>query len=117
MMQWMWSDAAALSNDLHPPPGFNIAVRSIAQARVIWRANACYVTEYTVCSGLFKSLDPVTLYSLPPLRRRDAVGSKQRSEEHTSDTPVTNAHLVCRLQLAKKNGQEHIILSADKPHA
>src|SRR3546814_4371086 len=77
MMQWMWSDAAALSNDLHPPPGFNIAVRSIAQARVIWRANACYVTEYTVCSGLFKSLDPVTLYSLPPLRRRDAVGSKQ----------------------------------------
>src|SRR3546814_1754511 len=25
-----------------------------------------------------------------------------RSEEHTSETPVTNAHLVCRLLLAKK---------------
>src|SRR3546814_8368024 len=26
-----------------------------------------------------------------------------RSEEHTSKTPVTNAHLVCRLLLEKKN--------------
>src|SRR3546814_10667787 len=26
-----------------------------------------------------------------------------RSEEHTSGTPVTNAHLVCRLLLEKKN--------------
>src|SRR3546814_2570155 len=25
-----------------------------------------------------------------------------RSEEHTSETPVTNAHLVCRLLLAKQ---------------
>src|SRR3546814_9757348 len=29
-------------------------------------------------------------------------GSKFRSEEHTSETPVTNAQLVCRLQIAKK---------------
>src|SRR3546814_8601932 len=28
---------------------------------------------------------------------------RMRSEEHTSETPVTNAHLVCRLLLAKKN--------------
>src|SRR3546814_5646830 len=27
---------------------------------------------------------------------------RQRSEEHTSETPVTNAHLVCRLLLEKK---------------
>src|SRR3546814_7980969 len=27
----------------------------------------------------------------------------RRSEEHTSETPVTNAHLVCRLLLEKKN--------------
>src|SRR3546814_3793741 len=33
--------------------------------------------------------------------RRRVVG--QRSEEHTSETPVTNAHLVCRLLLEKKN--------------
>src|SRR3546814_6921090 len=38
-----------------------------------------------------------------------------RSEEHTSDTPVTNAHLVCRLLLEKKKtqhtNQHHNILS------
>src|SRR3546814_7973080 len=28
-----------------------------------------------------------------------------RSEEHTSGTPVTNAHLVCRLLLEKKKKQ------------
>src|SRR3546814_6701555 len=28
--------------------------------------------------------------------------ASSRSEEHTSETPVTNAHLVCRLLLAKK---------------
>src|SRR3546814_8152027 len=31
----------------------------------------------------------------------DRVGAL-RSEEHTSETPVTNAHLVCRLLLEKK---------------
>src|SRR3546814_1801130 len=30
-------------------------------------------------------------------------GRPTRSEEHTSGTPVTNAHLVCRLLLEKKN--------------
>src|SRR3546814_3374649 len=30
-----------------------------------------------------------------------------RSEEHTSETPVTNAHLVCRLLLEKKNHKLH----------
>src|SRR3546814_5961951 len=29
-----------------------------------------------------------------------------RSEEHTSGTPVTNAHLVCRLLLEKKKKQQ-----------
>src|SRR3546814_2351311 len=28
---------------------------------------------------------------------------EERSEEHTSELPVTNAHLVCRLLLEKKN--------------
>src|SRR3546814_8224781 len=31
-----------------------------------------------------------------------ATGPGWRSEEHTSETPVTNAHLVCRLLLEKK---------------
>src|SRR3546814_5798512 len=33
---------------------------------------------------------------------RRAPGDNGRSEEHTSETPVTNAHLVCRLLLEKK---------------
>src|SRR3546814_2136300 len=32
-----------------------------------------------------------------------AVFTLARSEEHTSELPVTNAHLVCRLLLEKKN--------------
>src|SRR3546814_9899654 len=32
-----------------------------------------------------------------------AYGWGDRSEEHTSELPVTNAHLVCRLLLEKKN--------------
>src|SRR3546814_3802545 len=31
-----------------------------------------------------------------------------RSEEHTSEPPVTNAHLVCRLLLEKKNNTAHV---------
>src|SRR3546814_4824751 len=48
---------------------------------------------------------------LPPAFRRSSRDKKARprSEEHTSETPVTNAHLVCRLLLAKKNIQ-HIII-------
>src|SRR3546814_10796838 len=35
-------------------------------------------------------------------QKLDEVMAIQRSEEHTSETPVTNAHLVCRLLLEKK---------------
>src|SRR3546814_5799491 len=44
----------------------------------------------------------VRLHRLPAGERHDrrcAAGG--RSEEHTSELPVTNAHLVCRLLLAK----------------
>src|SRR3546814_2002838 len=34
--------------------------------------------------------------------RRDQLAGRGRSEEHTSELPVTNAHLVCRLLLANK---------------
>src|SRR3546814_2119426 len=33
----------------------------------------------------------------------------ERSEEHTSETPVTNAHLVCRLLLEKKKKDKSLI--------
>src|SRR3546814_10000898 len=40
---------------------------------------------------------------LPPDRRRSiGLHRRRRSEEHTSETPVTNAHLVCRLLLETK---------------
>src|SRR3546814_7300484 len=47
------------------------------------------------------STSPFTPYAgtLDP-RLDHTVG--RRSEEHTSETPVTNAHLVCRLLLEKK---------------
>src|SRR6184192_4884059 len=35
-------------------------------------------------------------------RARDRRRKIERSEEHTSETPVTNRHLVCRLLLEKK---------------
>src|SRR3546814_4112763 len=38
---------------------------------------------------------------------RDAEQCVARSEEHTSETPVTNAHLVCRLLLEKKKEIKH----------
>src|SRR3546814_14416139 len=42
----------------------------------------------------------------PPVERKSAAMSSSaqlRSEEHTSELQVTNAHLVCRLLLEKKN--------------
>src|SRR3546814_2038005 len=39
-----------------------------------------------------------------PARRPTRAG---RSEEHTSELPVTNAHLVCRLLLEKKKKTQH----------
>src|SRR3546814_7182168 len=35
----------------------------------------------------------------------------ERSEEHTSELPVTNAHLVCRLPLEKKKSQKKFIFT------
>src|SRR3546814_6072218 len=37
-----------------------------------------------------------------------ALQREARSEEHTSGTPVTNAHLVCRLLLEKKNNKQSV---------
>src|SRR3546814_7509826 len=37
----------------------------------------------------------------------DFWGDYVRSEEHTSELPVTNAHLVCRLLLEKKKTKQH----------
>src|SRR3546814_7404993 len=39
--------------------------------------------------------------------RSPAVAACLRSAEHTSELPVTNAHLVCRLLLEKKTTSKH----------
>src|SRR3546814_1800427 len=68
--------------------------------------------------SLAKEPRPASLGGSPDLRRsacrtrilpmamdRPGTGAaRTRSEEHTSETPVTNAHLVCRLLLDKKKG-------------
>src|SRR3546814_1921540 len=41
---------------------------------------------------------------------------KERSEEHTSGTPVTNAHLVCRLLLAKKKNTSNTTFLCKTKH-
>src|SRR3546814_4924398 len=38
-----------------------------------------------------------------PIMRKSLTLQGIRSEEHTSETPVANAHIVCRLLLEKKN--------------
>src|SRR3546814_5436352 len=42
------------------------------------------------------------------LRLDRGPGVRGRSEEHTSETPVTNAHLVCRLLLEKKKHKAYL---------
>src|SRR3546814_7418125 len=57
--------------------------------------NPCtFPAPHGVDAGLFaQASDPAT----------EVPGAIARSEEHTSGTPVTNAHIVCRLLLEKKN--------------
>src|SRR3546814_1079882 len=52
-------------------------------------------------SGMNKKLSTTALGLILALSVSAAVEAK-RSEEHTSGTPVTNAHIVCRLRLEKK---------------
>src|SRR3546814_7171913 len=42
--------------------------------------------------------------------QRTVDGDALRSEEHTSEPPVTNATLVCRLLLEKKNQQKNLFV-------
>src|SRR3546814_8432835 len=51
---------------------------------------------------------------LPELEIRINDGEPLRSEEHTSETPVTNAHHVCRLLLEKKKHQAPCIHTTDE---
>src|SRR3546814_4449927 len=43
----------------------------------------------------------------PAISIEQKTTSRNRSEEHTSGTPVTNAQLVCRLLLEKKKKKKH----------
>src|SRR3546814_4259235 len=43
-------------------------------------------------------------------RKRSMTRRPDRSEEHTSELPVTNAHLVCRLLLEKKKKKQNPLI-------
>src|SRR3546814_3588944 len=75
------------------------------------RTAACprTISKDRVESVCRSSLSPSRAWQSCPEARRDhqrrlvTFPQSLRSEEHTSGTPVTNAHLVCRLLLEKKN--------------
>src|SRR3546814_4528963 len=46
-------------------------------------------------------------------RRKQGQTPDQRSEEHTSEPPVTNAHLVCRLLLEKKKKKHTYVIKTN----
>src|SRR5213594_5202829 len=62
---------------------------------------------------LFRSRQPLKTRDsahspLPYCTLSQAGKGEWRSEEHTSETPVTNAYLVCRLLLEKKKKKKSI---------
>src|SRR3546814_4835169 len=58
---------------------------------------------------------PTTSPATRPRPSRPSPGTS-RSEEHTSELPVTNAHLVCRLLLEKKKNNINKVIDIKKPH-
>src|SRR3546814_4321580 len=63
--------------------------------------------EYQWNLALAAQLDEVRAF----LRRFGKQDAVIRSEEHTSELTVTNAHLVCRLLIEKKNSTHHNMLA------
>src|SRR3546814_4681273 len=57
-----------------------------------------------------KAFDRLARFAKPLPRMACPLQILDRSEEHTSETPVTNAHLVCRLLLEKKKTDETNII-------
>src|SRR3546814_8106077 len=55
-----------------------------------------------------RRLEPVNLAAIQEFNEQSQRKAYlDRSEEHTSETPVTNAHLVCRLLLEQKNRNKY----------
>src|SRR3546814_9623388 len=50
----------------------------------------------------------IQLYPLSAFRAANKAAEAVRSEEHTSELPVTNAHLVCRLLLENKQNKNKL---------
>src|SRR3546814_8735747 len=67
----------------------------------ISRAADRAIAEHRLVAFVEQVLDPAVKREALADRQLGA-HARQRSEEHTSGTPVTNAHLVCRLLLEKK---------------
>src|SRR5206468_4540891 len=80
------------------PPGR----RSISQSTVVHGAG---VNHFLTCSGVVHALQTSSRgTSTTRSRTRSSLGSKNRSEEHTSELQ-SRSDLVCRLLLEKKNSK------------
>src|SRR3546814_1540765 len=104
-----------LGNSGSLPSSITNAVRQTARsgngALVIERAATKEEREALAASGEVAGLNrrgPSSQYVQEQIGQLE--GFAARSEEHTSELQVTNAHLVCRLLLEKKNNSKQEML-------
>src|SRR3546814_6748419 len=89
------------SNELRTRIGIGLALIAVAIGALL--AGGAIFWILVSVAGLLMQAEWADLAEAP--------AQNKRSEEHTSEPPVTNAHLVCRLLLEKKNKHEYITLN------
>src|SRR3546814_1859446 len=95
----------ATSTRLRPPRLAAYIARSAS------RINAASISSGSAAATAF-----VSSMASPTLTWIRTTTPTERSEEHTSELQVTNAHLVCRLLLEKKNKTNNILETNNPPH-
>src|SRR3546814_8823328 len=101
-MSWVVFIGAALLEREGRHLGFDLLIKHLPERQR-------QVLRVVIALGSAAVLSLVAWQSLAVVERLATLGQvsmaggiPMRSEEHTSETPVTNAHLVCRLLLEKK---------------
>src|SRR3546814_2098093 len=80
------------------PATFYLWLATVGRSEAAYQqASAAFVADFTR-----EPQRRVIQAAMRRLHAHLAAGDRVRSEEHTSETPVTNAHLVCRFLLEKK---------------